>query len=162
MGLSPLLPFAGAALSSLTGRTLETVASGPSFLEVLQEAIGLGGSPTVEQRDASPKASPAELAEKLEAFTNKLQQRLAGTGIDASSPIEMKSDGRSGIILDNLHPDRASIEQILANDAELRADFHRLAKEITAASERYGSLTSHTAENFRLRFDQSGALVRLV
>ncbi|MFV1968246.1 MAG: hypothetical protein ACC628_22715 [Pirellulaceae bacterium] len=163
MGLSPLLPIAGAALSSLTGKAMETIANGPSFLEVLQGSLGLGESSEAEKETAAEDVLSAdELTTKLEAFVRKVQQKLAAARIEASLPIEMRSDGRGGIILDNPHPNRAAIEQILASDEELNAEFHRLAAGVAAASEQRDPLTSPDAEDFRLRLDQTGTEVSLV
>jgi hypothetical protein len=163
MGLSPLLPIAGAAFGSLADKALDKITDGPSFLEVLQGSLGINDSvPTEEKKAAEEAVSINELTEQLEAFIRKVQQKLAATGYDASFPVELKGDGRGGIVLEHPHPDRTAIENLLSDDGELGEEFHRLAQEFAAAREHHGPWASRDAKDFRLRLDKTGAHVDLI
>jgi hypothetical protein len=163
MGLSPLLPIAGATVSSLAGKALDTISRGPSFLEVLRGAVGADNSPA-DVRDAATESSssPEELAEDLKTLVRKLEASLRAVRANSSVPIELKSDGRGGVVLENPHPARAAIEQILVNDATLREEFHRLAARTIALHGREEPSASGETEDFRLRLDDDGGRVRVV
>jgi hypothetical protein len=98
---------------------------GESFLQKLHGQR----APTTEAADTDredPSARAAELHDELDAFGRRLRARFAAAGIDVSVPIQLKSDGRNGVIVAGSHPQRAEIEQLFAAGSELTSTFHYL------------------------------------
>ena len=138
MSLSPLIPITGAALGSLAISAAKKLSGGLSFAEILHlnkseetddeksTADGLdgllsaGGSVSITELQASSQTL-------LQQFQKQLNQLLAAQGIDLSQPITLKGDPFGGIDLANDHPQRAQIEQLLADHPELAEQFNELS-----------------------------------
>ena len=145
MSISPLLPVAGAALGAMTARVWEGLRAVPSFLPSLAgPTSAVSGAATFGRAEANQETAPRaasgaqlpgkdeaqrleQLRDELAEFARQLRERLAAAGIDTSLPIELKSDGRGGVIVDDPHPQRAEIETLIAADPDLAATFHYLA-----------------------------------
>jgi len=160
MGLSPLVPIAGAALGSLANKTLDRLTNGPSFLDTLRESFSKGdAAPPAGNQTTNVIPSAEEQAAKFETLVRLLRQRFSAAGVDTSVPIELKGDGRGRVIVDDPHPDRVAIEQILASDPNLSARFLDLSSVFARARELQGSLDPLGDGDFRLRLDERGACV---
>ena len=141
MSLSPLIPIAGAALGSLAISAASKLPGGLSFLEILhlnksekttddkstadEAAAGLDGLLSLGSVSVQQIQDQAQTA--LQQFQEQLNQLLAAQGIDLSQPINLKSDQFGGIDLTNDHPQRAQIEQLLADHPELAQQFNELS-----------------------------------
>jgi hypothetical protein len=68
----------------------------------------------------------------LADFVARLRQRLAILGIEVSDPLTLESDGLGGIQVAADRADRAVIEQSLAGDEQLLAEFQKLAEQYAA------------------------------
>ncbi|MEQ8788659.1 MAG: hypothetical protein RIC55_20280 [Pirellulaceae bacterium] len=125
-GLTSIAP----AVAAVAGQAADRLADGFSFAEAF-----LRPEDASPQQDATPKVDPtAEAAASdfqagLDEFRKQLQDRLAAGGVDLSQPITLQTDSFGGIEVAGDHPDRALIEQILADDAALTAAFQQLSSE---------------------------------
>jgi hypothetical protein len=147
MGLHPLLPLAGSALAGLATDALDRLAGNTSFLDVLRNAMPQEAQQAVTEQ-VDPASDPhlhawnptgqriqeaatrsAQLRQRTLEVAQQLREGLAAAGIDLSRSIELKSDGRGGILLDEPHPQRAEIESLIAGDPELS---HALQELIVA------------------------------
>lgn len=151
MSLPSLLPLAaGAAIAPALGKVIAGVTEGLSFLDVLQldkqesalEAVGTKESSTLA-------ADIAELADRL-------RERFAQLGIDLTTPLRLKQDGRDRVVVDGEHPDRVLIESIFGNDEELTKLFATVAESATEAGD--AADTGITRE-FRFVLGQSDGLI---
>ncbi len=150
MSLSPLLPFAGAALGPVLEKTLDGISQALSFLDVLH------ASPIAPEQPVSEDSTLDPLATQLTQVMEQLRERLDSIGIDLSTPVRLKSDGGGGVIVDGDHPDRVVIESLLNADADLTALFHTVASR---AAEEAEPRPTRTAEDFRLIIEPADARI---
>lgn len=142
MSLSPLISIAGAALGTLAISAASKLTGGLSFAEILHlnksektaddkstadeaaagldEFLSAGGSVGIQQIELAAQKA-------LQQFQKQLNELLAAQGIDLSQPINLQSDQFGGIDLTNDHPQRAQIEQLLADHPELGEQFNELS-----------------------------------
>lgn len=149
MSLPSLLPLAGAALAPVLGKVIDGVAEGLSFLEVLhnQESDSVA--------DAVQAAEPSTLQDDLAEFADRLRETFARLGIDLTTPLRLKQDGRDRIIVDGDHPDRVLIESIFRDDEELTNLFNQVAESaVRGRAETDSGLT----KDFHLVLSQTDAL----
>jgi len=134
MSLFGLTSLAPAGLGAIAGQAAGRLVDGFSFAESL-----LRPEHALQEETKSAAVDPTEQAtsefqEVLHNFRQRLQARLAAQGVDLGRPITLQADGFGGVKVEGDHPDRALIEQILASDAELTADFQRLSGQYAAAA----------------------------
>jgi hypothetical protein len=133
--MSPLLPIAGTAAISLAGETVGAIGNGLAFATELlrqdNDAARAASAPPPIELPPSPAQSKFEQA--LRDFVARLKQRLAAAEIALSGPLVLESDGLGGIQVEGEMVDERAIEQALDQDAQLLAEFDRLAKEHAAS-----------------------------
>jgi hypothetical protein len=150
MSLSSLLPLAGAAIAPVLGKVVNSVTDGLSFLDVMH---------TQEQPDAAEPVEASKsntLQQDIVELTDRLRERFAQLGIDLTTPLRLKQDGREGVVVDGEHPDRVLIESILSNDKELTSRFNAVAASATEGSD---ATDSGITKEFRLVMGQAGAQI---
>jgi len=132
--MSPLLPIAGTAALSLARETVGAIGSGLSFATELlrQDNDAARAASEPAPIDLPPSAAQERFEQALADFVARLRQRLAILGIDVGDPLALESDGLGGIQVDGERPDRAAIEQSLAGDPQLLAEFQKLAEQYAA------------------------------
>ncbi|MBC8351168.1 MAG: hypothetical protein H8E66_04230 [Planctomycetes bacterium] len=127
MTLPSLLPLAGAAIAPVLGKVIESVSERLSFLDVLHKQEQSGEAEEVQSVKTSTLESEfAELADRL-------RERLSPFGIDLSTPLRLKQDGRDRIVVEGDHPDRVLIEGIIGSDEGLASLFNEVAKSATSS-----------------------------
>ena len=132
--MSPLLPIAGTAALSLARETVGAIGSGLSFAAELlrQDNDEARAAREPAPIDLPPSAAQERFEQALADFVARLRQRLAVLGIDLDEPLALEGDGLGGIQVDGDRPDRAAIEQSLAGDRQLLAEFQQLAEQYAA------------------------------
>ena len=161
MYLPPLVSLP--AFAPLAADVSDRITDGVSFAQIL--AQHLGGSTRDEGLDAvggsagdgglATLASSSLHAHKLAAqslqdFLAKFRPWAAENGIQLSPPIQLKSDGRGGVVLANDPPDRAKIERLLASRPELSSAFRLLSASQQMATRLSRSPESDLVGEFRL------------
>lgn len=173
MSISSLVPAVGAAAGIATGLLTTGAANGlrtgQSFLQSLQATWNSGDVDDAQAADTATddaEAANDESAERLRKlqseiaeFQRQLARRLAAMGVDLSTPVELKSDGQGGVLVDDPHPQRVAVERLFAQDRELTAEFAYLAAACGAEDVIRGSLDPGGSGEFRLRIDNSGGQV---
>ncbi len=154
--MSPLLPIAGTAALSLARETVGAIGSGLSFATELmrQDNDRLAESAAPQPIALPPSAAEEKFEAALRDFVSRLRQRLATAGIDASGTLELTSDGLGGVQVGGDRADRSAIEQALAEDPQLMAQFSALAEQQAAL----GGGVDQFAD-FGLRIGEEGAEV---
>lgn len=161
MSIASLIPLGAAGVAGvLGGKCLTGAAKGESFLDVLQTALLPSASSEQDQprpTEAGAAAARSKAAvgweENVAELSRRIRQRLDAAGIDLSVPVELRSDGLGGVLVDDPHPQRAEIEELLAADSELTKTFREVAAACTAEElTRSGSRWSE----FRLQLDRNG------
>ena len=146
MTLSPLAALAGAGLGTLAAKAAQTVAETLSFADVFQRAMqaSSAGTQTAEEEGATESSQGVDSSSEslealrenaehlLEQFQQQLKIRLAMRGIDPAAPVALEIDELGMIRADASHPDRASIEQLLADDESLADMLHEIARQFAA------------------------------
>jgi hypothetical protein len=148
-GLSSLAP---AGLGAIAGQAAGRLVDGFSFAESLLRPEDASPEETKSVPVEPTEQATSEFQEALHDFRQRLQLRLAAQGVDLGRPITLRGDGFGGVEVEGDHPDRARIEQILAGDAELTADFQRLSGQYAAAA----------GENQPLAGDDESACARVL
>ena len=163
MAISPLLTIAGTALAPLARDLIEQVSDGLSF----QNLLGRKEDPASQATSTTDSAPRLEIGsslnaerleairrqpfKELEAYVERLRDRLAAAGIDLTESLPLKAGSRGDIQVDGGHIDRAAIEELLAADAQLSADFRLLAN--TLENLHNANLTGSLVEEFRLTLE---------
>lgn len=129
----PLIATAAVAARGV----LQTFAGGASFADALSagqtEAQADDGIADANSADAIPLADRERRWQTaLDRFRQLLAQKLAAAGVNLNEPIEIQDDGLGGLQVAGNHADRAAIEQTLAGDANLAAQFQSLAQSYAA------------------------------
>lgn len=150
MTLPSLLPLAGAAIAPVLEKVFDKVTNGLSFLDVLNEPEQIGEADTVQA------AKSNTLQHDFVELADRLRERFAQLGIDPTTPIRLKQDGRDRVVVDGDHPDRVLVESIFGNDEELTNLFNAVAD--SASSNRNESDSGITKE-FRFVVSQTDALI---
>ena len=70
------------------------------------------------QKQRAPGTYRSDLDEDVADLSRRILQRLSAAGIDLTIPIELRTDGTGGVAVDDPHPQRAEIEQLIATDSE--------------------------------------------
>jgi hypothetical protein len=143
MSVSPLAASAGVALAALAAKATGTLSQSLSFLDVLHlggasndaagsdvDKVATASTQDDSEVSAATLRSAAETA--LQSFRELVGQRLAAAGIDVSRPIRLEADERGRIFVAGDHPQRAQIEQIFSDDAELGAALNHLSSTFHA------------------------------
>lgn len=142
MSISPLFSIAGAALAPLARDVVEQLGDGLSFEKLLgRDGRAQAGGTDASLADphagfpASPEAALLEAIRRqplkeLEAYVDRLRDRLSAAGIDLSEEIALTLGSRGEIQVDGLHPDRAAVEELLAGDTQLTSTFRQLANAL--------------------------------
>lgn len=150
MSLSTLLPLAGAAIAPVLGQVVNSVTEGLSFLDVMHTQEQPGATEPVEASKANT------LQQDIVELTDRLRERFAQLGIDLTTPLRLKQDGRDGVVVDGEHPDRVLIESIFGNDEELTSQFNAVAASATEGSD---ATDSGITKEFRLVMGQAGTQI---
>jgi hypothetical protein len=157
VNLTPLIPIAGATLGSLAVRAWDDLRdTGESFVDMLQGQR----SATATANEAAEEDQPVRAAEpqrELDAFGRQLRTRFAAAGIDVSVPVQLKSDGRDGVIVAGSHPQRAAIERLFAADPDLAATFHYLEATFSSEELLREQVTDRRFGEFRLQITDGNA-----
>ncbi len=162
MSLSHLLPLAAPAIGSLASDTVETIADGLSFAQVLLQPRAKADEQvatdtkfvSVNDSDAALRSVRGTTEEVLKHFREAILGKLKEAGIDTSHPIRLRGDGQGGVIVDGDHPQRAAIEQIIREDTSLTGLFNYL-------SANYGLLNSQGKNHANAGDDRFLALPHL-
>ena len=171
MAISALLTLAGNALAPAARDVVQHVAEGLSFQNLLgrEKATSTDGGHDMTAPD-HPKLPPspeaAQLAaiqrqplEELQAYVDRLRDRLSAAGIDLSETISLKVGSRGEIQVDGTHPHRAEIEELLAGDARLTSNFRLLSNVM--ASQFDPAAGDRTSRELRLTIDAASFDVAL-
>jgi len=79
---------------------------------------------------AQTSAGPAELTREAEtqfsAFKRNMRQLLQQSGIDLTWEVRLSTDGAGGILVEDMHPDKEKIEQLLRENPDLVQQFKQL------------------------------------
>ena len=153
MSLSSLIPLAGAAVAPVLGKVIDGVTEGFSFLDVLH-------TQTEDSVDEVGEATESNaLQQNIAELADRLRERFAQLGIDLSTPLRLKQDGRDRVVVDGDHPDRVLIESIFGNDEELTDLFESVAQQAANLEEENDS---GITKEFRFVLGQSDALIEFV
>lgn len=153
MSLSSLIPLAGAAVAPVLGKVIDGVAEGISFLDVLHTQAEDGVDEAGEATDSNT------LQQNIAELADRLRERFTQLGIDLSTPLRLKQDGRDRVVVDGDHPDRVLIESIFGNDEELMDLFKGVAQSATDLEE---PSDSEITREFRFVLGQSDASIEFV
>ena len=79
---------------------------------------------------AQPAAGPAELTREAEtqfsAFKRNMRQLLEQSGVDLTWELRLSTDGAGGLVVEDMHPDKEKIEQLLRENPDLVQQFKQL------------------------------------
>ncbi len=158
MPVPSLLPIGGAAIGLLASRTLTSLVDGLSFKSVLtgNQATGSDKNGTT----ATEARVSLNLAEVTPQFVSGLRDRLQAAGVDLSQPFTLKDDGHGTVIVDGEHPDRATIERVLAEDSKLASEFQEIASAASERRQSYPLGMDNVFGEFRLKFSDGIAAIR--
>lgn len=149
MSLPSLLPLAGAAIAPVLGKVIGGVTGGLSFIEALNKQEP-DGAVAVEATESST------LQQDFADLADRLRERFTQLGIDLSTPLRLKHDGRDRVVVDGDHPDRVLIESIFGNDEELTNLFAAVAASAKDADDATDSVIT---KEFRLVLSQTDARI---
>ena len=129
MSLASLLPLAGAAVAPALAKVIDGAAQSLSFLDVLHKQAQDGAVDGLadDAADAIQAAESSSLQQDVAELANRLRERFAQLGVDLTTPLRLKRDGRDRVVVDGDHPDRVLIEGIFGNDQELTKLFAAVA-----------------------------------
>ncbi|MDA1052561.1 MAG: hypothetical protein O3C40_19055 [Planctomycetota bacterium] len=150
MTLPSLLPLAGAAIAPVLGKVIDGVTEGLSFLDVLHEQEQNAATDSVEA--AEPDAFQHDFIE----LADRLRERFSQLGIDLSTPLRLKQDGRERVVVDGDHPDRVLIESVFRADEELTNLFTAVADSAAGSRRETGS---GITKEFRFVLGPTDALI---
>lgn len=157
--ISSLLPVGGAALGALALETLRHMPPGKFLQELLNGSSSPSESPASSREATTATRITLDLPKAIPAFAAKLRQRLGDMGVGLEQPITLKSDGHGGILVDGDHPHRMLVEDLVAFDDELAADFRAIAAAATEEHERQSAATGGLSRDFRLRIGPQASTV---
>lgn len=100
--------------------------------------------------------NPQALQAKSAAFNADLGKRFQAAGINTDQPINLFTDFQGQVKLRGDHPDKAKIEALFANDAELSNQFRHLS----AASTLHKAVEEHMAFAQDYEQNQQAAIAR--
>ena len=150
MTLPSLLPLAGAAIAPLLEKVIDGVAESLSFLDVLHKQEQDG------EADAVQAAESRTLQRDFVELSDRLRERFAQLGIDLTTPLRLKQEGRDRVVVDGDHPDRVLVESIFGNDEELKNLFNAVA---ASAARGRDETDSGITKEFRFVLSQADALI---
>jgi len=166
MAISPLLSIAGKTVVPFARDIVEQVTGGlTSFQKLLRpdkpsdvDATSSSDDDPTPHFPASASAAQLEAIrnqplKELEAFVDRLRDRLLTAGIDLSKEIPLKVGLGGDIHVDGAHSDRAAIEDLLTADSQLAATFRMLSNAL-AKQHKATSGDSFSSE-LRLTIDAS-------
>ena len=171
MSIPSLIRLGAAGAAGVLGVTgLARSSKGESFLDVLQTALlpdasaAQTSSPAsdadiVSSEAADPGTDQSDLEEDVADLSRRILQRLNAAGIDLTIPIELRTDGIGGVAVDDPHPQRAEIEQLIATDSELTSSFYSVAAAYTADEVMRTETGGNRWSEFRLKLNRSGGQV---
>jgi len=153
MALPALMPLAGVAIAPVLGKVIDGVAEGLSFLDVLHKQDQVGETDDVQTTEPStPQNDFVELADRL-------RERFAQFGIDLTTPLRLKQDGRDRVVVDGDHPDRVLVESIFRDDKELTELFNEVAD---SAARGRAEADSGITKDFHLVLGSTDALIEFI
>ena len=150
MTLPPFLPLAGAAIAPALEKVIEGVTEGLSFLDALHK------QDHVDEANTGQAADTNNLQLDFTQLKDRLRERFTQLGIDLTTPLRLKQDGRDRVVVDGDHPDRVLVESIFGNDEELTDLFQAVAN--SAISDR-GKTDSGITKEFRFVLTQTDAMI---
>ncbi|HUG69717.1 MAG TPA: hypothetical protein VMM76_18340 [Pirellulaceae bacterium] len=153
MSLPSLLPLAGAAIAPVLGKVIGGVTGGLSFIEALHNQEPDSAADAVEATESST------LQQDFADLADRLRERFTQFGIDLSTPLRLKHDGRDRVVVDGDHPDRVLIESIFGNDEELTNLFAAVAASANEGDDATGSVIT---KEFRFVLSQTDARIEFV
>ena len=163
MAISPLFSIAGNVLAPLARDVVEQITDGLSFQKLLQrdepsdaDSANASVDHSATQLPSSPEAAQLDAIRRqplkeLEAFVDRLRQRLLAGGIDLSDAIPLKVGNHGDIQVDDVHPDRAAIEELLAADTQLVKTFRLLSNAL--ANQYNATSGDRVSSEFRLSIE---------
>ena len=154
----PLLPIGGAALAGLVSHTLNKLEPGEFLRHLLGSADASDTSRTTDSVQP-PVSTKIDIAELLPDLAKNLKQRLSAAGVDLSQAITLKVDDYGEVVLDGEHIDRMHIEQLLAEDPQLRSDFLEVAAAATQEHKAQTAWVGSSLGEFRLHLTDQGAAI---
>lgn len=123
VSISPLLPLAVSAGSSLAQQAASTIRDGlSSFAEVLHKT----------DASADPGERHARAERSLEQFRQTAQEVLRDAGVDLSFPVTLEADVLGKLRIRGAHFQQAQIEQALS-DPHWSSAFELLSDHLRAA-----------------------------
>lgn len=150
MTFPALLPLASAAIAPVLEKVFDGVTDGLSFFDVLHQQEQTG------KVDAVQAAESSTLQHDFVELADRLRERFAQLGIDLTTPLRLKQDGRDRVVVDGDHPDRVLVESILDNDEELTNLFNEVAASATSDRD---ETVSGTTKEFRFVVNQAEASI---
>ena len=150
---SLLAPVGIATLGSLAVQTMRQLSTG----DFLRELCGGNDKPAESTPDVT-EPSALDLSRAVPAFIEKLRELLPAD-VDAAQPIVLKEDGWGGVVVDGEHPDRLAIEDLLAADEKIRAEFQTLARAATLERDKASAVSGQSLGEFRLRIEGDTAAI---
>jgi len=137
-----LWPIAAATAQLVVRGVGDAMEQGASFARVLlshnEQADAAQDAPAVETATAELtndsrmvqwKTAAANLKTQTAALHQLLLERFAAQGIDLSEPIILRTDSAGHLLVDQVHPDRAAIEQLFESDAGLASQVRQLFQQ---------------------------------
>lgn len=152
MNVPSLLPLASAAVAPVVERVIDGVAEGISFLNVLH------GESETEAVDSSDATAERSSQNGFAELVDRVRERFSRLGLDLSTPMRLKQDGRGRVVVDGDHPERVLAESIFGSDVELQNLFASVAKAATEAN----ANDSNVTKEFRLVLGPTEASIEFV
>jgi hypothetical protein len=167
MNVSPLVPLAAAAASSLVSAAADLAgAVGSAFRDVLAEGPESTNSNIVTRPPLSQPLVLEDLAssaqQAIAEFQRRFVARLSEMGIALEQPLTLAVDAFGRIKAAHDHPQAGEIDALLASDDDLanlfrfaasRSELQRAAEEHQRFSELYAKNPELAVEQFSHLFD---------
>jgi len=117
-----------------------------SRLSSLLSTEGLFGFKPEKEGCVSIGEIESHAREYLTDLNGTLQDLFSANGIDTSQEIELGHEyGTGNVIVKNDHPDKAQIEQLFADDFDLRNEYTKITNMLTLAAEGKDASQFHEA-----------------
>ncbi|MGE0755413.1 MAG: hypothetical protein AB7F89_02135 [Pirellulaceae bacterium] len=145
----PLLPLSGAALGTFAWQAFRELPPG-QFLRELWHG-------TSSAAEAAPPGNPPPAPPSLDELVSGLREILGKAGVDLSQPLVLGVDSRGDVTVSGMHLDRDTIEEVLAQHPEWRAQMGAYAAAAKREQETGADLRGSTFAEFRLHVDADRA-----
>ena len=157
---APLIPVGGIGLATLAWNGLRQFQPGQFLRELWGGADPDMAASEFEPSDTSIATETLDLSQSVLSLAKELRFRFSAAGVDLSQPLVLKDDGNGGVIIDGDHPDRATVEYLLAASPNLRAEFQSVLRAATEKHDKLAPWLGQCLGEFRLELDEYTSAVR--